>query len=75
MSRAGSPSYWAPRLALHPTVHEKSGITVASYHIEPYAEQVSQNHAKHLFLPAMDIVCPLKSASPLLHVFRLGKAH
>ena len=37
--RAGSPAYWAPRLAVHPSVHESPGVTWASCHSDPPAEQ------------------------------------
>ncbi len=33
--RAGSPSFWVPRLAVHPLVHETNGVTGASAHIDP----------------------------------------
>ena len=46
MPRAGSPTYWVPRLAVHPSVHEMTKSTSALCHNDPQAEQCSQSTAK-----------------------------
>ena len=46
MPRAGSPSYWAPRLVVHPSLHEKTTSSTAFCHSDPHAEKCSQITAK-----------------------------
>ena len=39
VSRAGSPTYWAPRLAMYPSVHEQTKDIAAPCRGDPTAEQ------------------------------------
>lgn len=45
MSRAGSPAYWVPRLAAHPSVHTTADLTGAPGPHETHANQDSKSPA------------------------------
>jgi hypothetical protein len=49
--RAGSPSYWFPRLTVHPSVHETTTDPLGFCHSDPQAEQCSRSTAKPIPLP------------------------